>query len=101
MSQRDLSFITGSSGIATLIGAPAPCVGKIPSPARALNGQILVDAKVHAEIKALAELEAVGQLALKGFHRPVEAFNVRNLRPYRATVGSPHPPQPSSVPACH
>jgi class 3 adenylate cyclase len=47
---------------------------------QALNGQILVDAKVHAEVKALAELEAVGELDLKGFHRPVKAFNVRKLQ---------------------
>jgi adenylate cyclase len=47
----------------------------------ALNGQILVDAKVQAEVKALAELEAVGELVLKGFHRPVKAFNVCKLQP--------------------
>ncbi len=46
----------------------------------ALNGQILVDAKVHAEVGALAELESVGELDLKGFRRPVKAFNVRRLR---------------------
>jgi adenylate cyclase len=46
----------------------------------ARNGQILVDAKVHAEIEALAELESVGELDLKGFRRPVKAFNVRRLR---------------------
>jgi len=46
----------------------------------ALNGQILVDAKVHAEAEALAELELVGELDLKGFRRPVKAFNVRRLR---------------------
>jgi class 3 adenylate cyclase len=46
----------------------------------ALNGQILVDAKVHAEAEALAELESVGELDLKGFRRPVKAFNVRRLR---------------------
>jgi adenylate cyclase len=46
----------------------------------ALNGQILVDAKVHAEAGALAELESVGELGLKGFRRPVKAFNVRTLR---------------------
>jgi adenylate cyclase len=48
---------------------------------RALNGQILVDGKVHTEVKALAELESVGELDLKGFRRPVEAFNVRKLHP--------------------
>jgi adenylate cyclase len=47
---------------------------------QALNGQILVDAKVHAEVEALAELEAIGELVLKGFQRPVKAFNVRKLQ---------------------
>ena len=44
------------------------------------NGQILVDAKVRAEVEALAELESIGELDLKGFRRPVKAFNVRGLR---------------------
>ena len=48
---------------------------------QALNGRILVDAKVHVEVKEVAELEAVGELDLKGFHRPVKAFNVCKLRP--------------------
>ncbi len=48
---------------------------------QARNGQILVDAKVHAEIETLADLESVGELELKGFHRPVKAFNVRKLQP--------------------
>ncbi len=47
---------------------------------QAHNGQILVDAKVRAEVEALAELESIGELDLKGFHRPVKAFNVRGLR---------------------
>jgi class 3 adenylate cyclase/CheY-like chemotaxis protein len=46
----------------------------------ARDGQILVDAKVQAAIEARVELEPVGQLELKGFHRPVKAFNVRGLR---------------------
>jgi adenylate cyclase len=45
----------------------------------ARNGQILVDAKVHTAIEALAEVESVGELVLKGFHQPVRAFNVRKL----------------------
>jgi len=44
------------------------------------NGQILVDAKVRAEVESLAEVEPVGELELKGFRRPVNAFNVRGLR---------------------
>jgi len=46
----------------------------------ARNGQILVDAKVHAQVKGLAEVESVGELRLKGFHRPVKVFNVRGLQ---------------------
>jgi class 3 adenylate cyclase len=45
----------------------------------ALDGQILVDAKVHSDVNMLAELESVGELELKGFYRLVKAFNVRNL----------------------
>src|SRR5215468_3006848 len=47
---------------------------------QAQNGQILVDAKVCAEVEAMAEMESTGELDLKGFHRPVKAFNVRALR---------------------
>jgi len=47
---------------------------------QAHNGQILVDAKVRAEVEGLAELESIGELDLKGFRRPVKAFNVRGLR---------------------
>jgi class 3 adenylate cyclase/CheY-like chemotaxis protein len=46
---------------------------------QARNGQILVDAKVHAQINGLAEMESVGELNLKGFHRPVKVFNVRRV----------------------
>ena len=47
---------------------------------QARNGQILADAKVHAQVKGLAEMESVGELSLKGFHRPVKVFNVRGLQ---------------------
>jgi class 3 adenylate cyclase len=47
---------------------------------RAQNGQILIEAKVRAEIGDLADLEPVGALELKGFRRPVSAFNVLKLR---------------------
>ena len=46
----------------------------------ARDGQILIDAKVHAAVEALAELDSVGELDLKGFRHPVPAFNVRKLR---------------------
>jgi len=46
----------------------------------ARNGQILVDGKVYAAIEDLAEIEALGEVALKGFHRAVQAFNVKALQ---------------------
>ena len=45
------------------------------------DGQILVDARVHAAVEGQAELEPVGELSLKGFRRPVPAFNVCRLQP--------------------
>jgi adenylate cyclase len=47
---------------------------------QAKSGEILIDSKVHAAVESMAELEPVGELALKGLHRPVLAFNVRELR---------------------
>jgi class 3 adenylate cyclase len=49
--------------------------------ADAKDGQILIDGKVHSAIEASASTEPAGELALKGFHRPVRAFNVCALRP--------------------
>jgi len=46
----------------------------------AKSGQILVDGKVHTAVEALTEFESVGELELKGFHRPVAAFDIRALR---------------------
>jgi class 3 adenylate cyclase len=48
---------------------------------QAKSGEILVDSKVHAAVESLAELEPAGELTLKGLHRPVRAYNVRELRP--------------------
>jgi class 3 adenylate cyclase len=43
-------------------------------------GQILVSQKVAASAEALAQLEPVGDLVLKGFHQPVGAYNVVALK---------------------
>ena len=43
-------------------------------------GQILVDRKVYMAIEAIADVEQSGELILKGFHRPVVAYDVRTLR---------------------
>ena len=47
----------------------------------AKSGQILIDGQVHAAVESLVESEPVDDLTLKGFHRPVSAFQVRALRP--------------------
>jgi class 3 adenylate cyclase len=46
----------------------------------ARGGQILVSQRVHAAVEELAEAESLGDLALKGFLKPVPAFNVVGLR---------------------
>ena len=46
----------------------------------AKSGQILVDGRVQAAIESLVEMESAGELTLKGFSRPVAAFDVRALR---------------------
>ena len=43
-------------------------------------GQILVDRKVYMAIEDIAEVKESGELTLKGFHRPVVAYDVRTLR---------------------
>jgi adenylate cyclase len=47
----------------------------------AADGQILVSQRVAVAVEAVAELEPVGELTLKGFQRPVPAHNVVRLRP--------------------
>jgi adenylate cyclase len=46
----------------------------------AKSGQILIDGKVHIAVDGLAEIEPVGELELRGFSRPVSAFDVRGIR---------------------
>ena len=47
---------------------------------QAKDGQILVDINVFSAVETSADVEFAGELALKGFSRPVKAFNVCNLR---------------------
>jgi adenylate cyclase len=49
--------------------------------ADAKDGQILIESKVQAAIEACVATEDAGELLLKGFHRPVHAFNVCAFRP--------------------
>jgi adenylate cyclase len=44
--------------------------------AEASDRQILIDAKVCAAVEEFATVERIGELVLKGFNRPVKAFNL-------------------------
>jgi len=46
----------------------------------AAPGQILVSQRVFADVEEAVDAEPLGPLALKGFSRPVPAYNVRALR---------------------
>jgi class 3 adenylate cyclase/ActR/RegA family two-component response regulator len=43
-------------------------------------GQILISKRVLATTDELLKIEAAGELALKGFHRPIPAYNVLGLK---------------------
>jgi class 3 adenylate cyclase len=43
-------------------------------------GQILISRKLHGRIEDLVAAESVGELALKGFSRPVSAYNLTALK---------------------
>jgi adenylate cyclase len=61
------------SAIGTVVNLAARLCGE------AADGQILIEGKVKAAVEDLAVIEPFGELALKGFHRPVAAFNVHSL----------------------
>jgi class 3 adenylate cyclase len=43
-------------------------------------GQILISKRVLATTDELLKIEAAGELSLKGFHRPIPAYNVLGLK---------------------
>ena len=47
---------------------------------QAKGGQTLVSQRIIGCVEDLVEVEAIGDLTLKGFHRPTPAFNVRALK---------------------
>ena len=47
--------------------------------AQAADGQILTDGRVQLAIESIAITESLGDLGLKGFHRSIRVFNVREL----------------------
>jgi class 3 adenylate cyclase len=44
------------------------------------GGQILISQRIYSEIEGLVEVEALGQLTLKGFSKSVVAYNVTGLK---------------------
>ena len=87
----DLGFGVGiAHGYATLgrIGFEGrfdyAAIGAVPNLASRLceeakDGQILIDGKVRAAVEAIAQLDPLEELKLKGFHRPIKASNVRAI----------------------
>ena len=47
--------------------------------AQALGGQILVSQRVHGFVAEFAHAQAIGEIALKGFHRPLAVYAVTGL----------------------
>jgi adenylate cyclase len=60
------------------IGTVANLASRLCDEARA--GDILVTGRVLAVVDGAVEAEPVGELDLKGLHRPVSAYNIRSLR---------------------
>jgi class 3 adenylate cyclase/PAS domain-containing protein len=51
----------------------------------AQHNQILISPRIFSKVEEHVEVEAIGELALKGFQRPVLAHNVIGLRPQGAS----------------
>jgi len=60
------------------IGTVANLAARLCDDAR--NGQILVSQRVYAQVEELVEAEPVGELTLKGLHRPITTYNVLRLK---------------------
>jgi len=60
------------------IGAVTNLASRLADEATA--GQILIGQRLYAEVEDAVEVEPVGQFTLKGFQRPVVAFNVVAVR---------------------
>ena len=54
----------------------------------ATAGQVLITQSLHAEVEDDVEVEPIGELTLKGFRRPIPAFNVIAVREPSANVSA-------------
>jgi adenylate cyclase len=61
----------------TAIGTVCNLAARLCAEAR--DGQILVSSRVAGAVEAVAQLEDLGNVELKGFRRPIAAFNVTEL----------------------
>ncbi|MDH3446490.1 MAG: response regulator [Deltaproteobacteria bacterium] len=43
-------------------------------------GQILISQRLYSVVESLVETESVGELSFKGFHRPLQTYNILRLR---------------------
>ena len=68
------------------IGAVTNLASRLADEATA--GQILISQRLHAEVEDDVEAEPVGEFTLKGFQRPVAAFNVIAVRESAAELSS-------------
>ena len=60
------------------IGSVTNLASRLADEAR--GGQILIAQRLYAEVEGHVEVEPAGEFTLKGFARPVPAFNVLGLR---------------------
>ncbi len=89
---HDLDFGVGIAQGYTTIGAIGfegrweyGAIGSVPNLAARLcgeakAGEILVSQRLLGSIESMVEVESMGELTLKGFHRPVSAFCIVGLK---------------------
>ena len=68
------------------IGAVTNLASRLADEATA--GQILIEQRLYAEVEDDVDVEPVGELVLKGFSRPVAAFDVVAVRETAAGLSS-------------
>jgi class 3 adenylate cyclase/CheY-like chemotaxis protein len=61
------------------VGSVTNLAARLSDEAR--GGQVLISARVYAAVERAIDCESVGPLTLKGFARPVPAYDVATLRP--------------------
>ena len=63
------------SAIGTVVNLAARLCGE------ANDGQILISPRIFSKTETHIDVESVGELSLKGFNRPIPAYNVLSIRP--------------------